>query len=754
MTWFAPSNDGGSQVTGYAVQWTESGGTFGANEKTTTSLRYTITGLTNGNEYDVRVIAVNANGRGTPSAPQSETPTTELVPSISAVSVPEEEITDTEAKVTLSIANADGTSMEVYLRYRTTTPEGEWSETQQDSTTGDSIDFTLTGLEANMEYEAQASLESSFPEDASPSSVFTTTSTVPGAPVNVNASPMRSSPVVSWDAPEDDGGSPITDYVVQWKSGEEEFDAEREEHVDGETFTFTITELDNDVEYTVHVIAMNANGPGSPSYTATGTPSDTSLGMIDSVMVESVGPTTAEVSVVVLGADEDHPVTVYMCYRAKPMTSDDGNQSGGATSAGQTTSVVLQEEGWSEIQLVETSTGVAEFTLTDLVEDTVYEIQVSLDETFADETVTEDAEFVPARVPAAPTDVILTPGDCEISVSWSPPADDGGSDITEYIVQWKSGDQEFDSTRQAQADVQNLMHTIDELSNGVEYDVQVIAINVIGEGTPSSVESATPTQAVVTTVAQVRILNVSRSGATAEVTLLNRDENAATTVYLRYRAAAGQQAWSTTPSANALADTVEFTLSGLEASTEYEFQASLDDMFPVGARISVIFTTQSAPQPPRITSSSAFTVDEGETRVATLAASDADTAASQLVWSILPASADGDKFLLSGGGSLFFRSAKDYENPDDANGDGVYELTVLVSDGENSDTATIMSPCATLRKMSRQPRRLCRLRRQRLHQRRRPCLPFRQTIRQQHTLRARAAACPYQSDFHPRHVHL
>ena len=180
MTWSAPSNDGGSQVTGYAVQWTESGGTFGANERTTTSLRYTITGLTNGNEYDVRVIAVNANGRGTPSAPQSETPTTELVPSISAVSVPEENITDTEAKVTVNIANADGTSMDVYLRYRTTTPEGEWSETQQDSTTVDSIDFTLADLEANAEYEAQTSLEDTFPEDASPSSVFTTTSTIPG----------------------------------------------------------------------------------------------------------------------------------------------------------------------------------------------------------------------------------------------------------------------------------------------------------------------------------------------------------------------------------------------------------------------------------------------------------------------------------------------------------------------------------------------------------------------------------------------
>ena len=689
MTWSAPSNDGGSQVTGYAVQWTESGGTFGANERTTTSLRYTITGLTNGNEYDVRVIAVNANGRGTPSAPQSETPTTELVPSISAVSVPEEDITDTEAKVTVNIANADGTSMEVYLRYRTTTPEGEWSETQQDSTTVDSIDFTLTGLEANMEYEAQASLESSFPEDASPSSVFTTTSTVPGAPVNVNASPMRSSLVVSWDAPEDDGGSPITDYVVQWKSGEEEFDAEREEHVDGETFTFTITELDNDVEYTVHVIAMNANGPGSPSYTATGTPSDTSLGMIDSVMVESVGPTTAEVSVVVLGADEDHPVTVYMRYRAKPMTSDDGNQSGGATSAGQTTSVVLQEEGWSEIQLVETSTGVAEFTLTDLVEDTVYEIQVSLDETFADETVTEDAEFVPARVPAAPTDVILTPGDAEISVSWSPPADDGGSPITENIVQWKSGDEEFDSTRQAQVDVEDLMYTIEGLTNGVEYDVQVTAVNVVGEGEPSAVESATPTAAAVTTIAQVRILNVLQTSATAEITVANRDTSVTTTVYIRYRATTTQQAWNSITPVSAVTHTVEFILSGLTAGTSYEVQVSLDDSFPEDARVSVTFDTQRVPQPPRITSARSFTVNEGETKVATLTAADADTPASQLAWSILPSSVDGDKFMLSGMGALYFRSAKDYENPDDSDGDGTYELTVQVSDDQNADTAVI-----------------------------------------------------------------
>ena len=134
---------------------------------------------------------------------------------------------------------------------------------------------------------------------------------------------------------------------------------------------------------------------------------------------------------------------------------------------------------------------------------------------------------------------------------------------------------------------------------------------------------------------------------------------------------------------------MEFILSGLTAGTSYEVQVSLDDSFPEDARVSVTFDTQRVPQPPRITSARSFTVNEGETKVATLTAADADTPASQLAWSILPSSVDGDKFMLSGMGALYFRSAKDYENPDDSDGDGTYELTVQVSDGQNTDSAVI-----------------------------------------------------------------
>ena len=95
-----------------------------------------------------------------------------------------------------------------------------------------------------------------------------------------------------------------------------------------------------------------------------------------------------------------------------------------------------------------------------------------------------------------------------------------------------------------------------------------------------------------------------------------------------------------------------------------------------------------APEAPEITSAATFTVDEGKTAVETLTAEDQDSAAADLEWS-KAGGADADDFTLSTDGDLAFAAAPDYENPDDADGDNVYEITVQVSDGDNTDTADI-----------------------------------------------------------------
>ena len=80
------------------------------------------------------------------------------------------------------------------------------------------------------------------------------TQTVPGAPTNLMATATDGQVTLTWDAPEDDGGSAITDYEYRingtgnWVST-------------GSTeTTYTVTGLDNDTEYTFEVRAVNRIG--------------------------------------------------------------------------------------------------------------------------------------------------------------------------------------------------------------------------------------------------------------------------------------------------------------------------------------------------------------------------------------------------------------------------------------------------------------------------------------------------------------
>ena len=97
---------------------------------------------------------------------------------------------------------------------------------------------------------------------------------------------------------------------------------------------------------------------------------------------------------------------------------------------------------------------------------------------------------------------------------------------------------------------------------------------------------------------------------------------------------------------------------------------------------------------PEITSGSALTVAEGRTAIPSgqLSATDEDHATSELTWSIPAGTAGGaDRalFTITSGGLLSLKAAQDYENPGDADGDRVYEVTVQVSDGANAVTAEL-----------------------------------------------------------------
>ena len=76
--WEAPASDGGSDITGYKVQWKESADSWDTpedvSEETASGTVHTITGLTDGVEYSVRVLAINGLGDSPPSVEKTGTP--------------------------------------------------------------------------------------------------------------------------------------------------------------------------------------------------------------------------------------------------------------------------------------------------------------------------------------------------------------------------------------------------------------------------------------------------------------------------------------------------------------------------------------------------------------------------------------------------------------------------------------------------------------------------------------------------------
>ena len=94
-------------------------------------------------------------------------------------------------------------------------------------------------------------------------------------------------------------------------------------------------------------------------------------------------------------------------------------------------------------------------------------------------------------VPEAPGAYRAVPGDGSISVSWEPPAGDGGSPIEGYKVRWRSGSEDYDAARESVAsDPDARAHTVTGLEPGI-YTVRVVAYNTNGDGAPTTEATAT-----------------------------------------------------------------------------------------------------------------------------------------------------------------------------------------------------------------------------------------------------------------------
>ncbi len=101
----------------------------------------------------------------------------------------------------------------------------------------------------------------------------------------------------------------------------------------------------------------------------------------------------------------------------------------------------------------------------------------------------DEASANPAVAPGLVGDLKSKPGNETLTLTWTYPAEDGGSEITSYVVSWRLGRDPAAGTAEVSGDA--LTYTITGLDNSERYSVWVQAVNAAGAGGQAAVPAET-----------------------------------------------------------------------------------------------------------------------------------------------------------------------------------------------------------------------------------------------------------------------
>ena len=386
--------------------------------------------------------------------------------------------------------------------------------------------------------------------------------TAPGSPQDLAVSTNGSGTLAaSWQAPASDGGRSITGYTVQWKtaSGSWDLPSDVSEATTAGT-THNITGLTDGTPYAVRVLATNGIGDGEPTQEETATPQAPAPPRgprdIGTVTLSSTTPGVIEAS----WEEPDEEPANYRIMWAKVgepyLTWTDS--SGNAFPTGTTQTITGLEEG---VQYKAKARASYDGTAGD------WSAEVTI--TVASSTTNT------ATVPGAPTGLSVSPdGTGSLAASWQAPASNGGSNLTGYTVQWKESTGSWDSSSDvSEATTAGTAHTITGLTDGTSYAVRVLATNGIGDGEPTSEETATP-QAPAPPLGPRDIGTVTLSSTTPgtiQVSWDAPDEEPANYRVMWAKVGEPYLTW-TDSTGNAFPIVPSHTITGLEEGVEYKLK--------------------------------------------------------------------------------------------------------------------------------------------------------------------------------------
>ena len=582
-------------------------------------------------------------------------------PRVTGVSVDAATVTKNSATVRVTLNNPDSESLTVHLRYWDTSGSPPASASYTVTATGTSETVPLSGLSQGVEYQVDASLDSTFAAGVV-SHTFTTLD-VAGKPTGVTVTKDDKKLTVAWTAPTDTGGTAITGYKVQWKSGNQNFGSSREHTTGFAATSDDITGLTNGTEYTVRVLATNSVGDGAWSDEKKGTPStvpgkpavtpsagnteinvswtidtggsaitgytlqykESSVAGWAAADVTEVNPANDQTSYKIENLTNGTAYTVRLQATNANGTGDWSDEEESTPVAGPSVTDVDTEDlakttakvvvtianpqatsetvamrykktadaNWNPTRTLTTSDTEATFNLSGLTGRTEYQAQASLDGTFATGVVSHT--FITLDVAGKPTGVTVTKDDKKLTVAWTAPTDTGGTAITGFKVQWKSGNQSFGSSRQHTAGAAATSYDITGLTNGREYTVRVLATNSVGDGAWSDEKKGTPS-----TVPGKPVVNVSAGNGLLQVRWTVDDGGAAIDQHtVQWKS--GNQSFGGDSTRQHTTTAKQYTIPSLTNHTEYDVRVRAHNDNGDGAWSDVKSETPTPKPPPSVT---------------------------------------------------------------------------------------------------------------------------------------------------------
>ena len=469
LTWSAPSNDGGSAITGYRIEraitrggpWIIQVASTGSSATT-----YLHTGLAPNTTRFYRVRALNAQGSGEPSN-VAEGETNAARPgqprNLSARATGPTSIT-----LAWQAPASDGGERITGYTIRERVPNGTWITIVR-NTGSTATTFERTGLQPATAYQYQVAAINRV--GAGQWSFETSTSTyaqAPGAPVGLTARAVGTSRIdLSWSAPRNTGGAPILGYRIEASDDERSTWRIIRRNTNSKGTTFSDVNLQPATRRYYRVAAINTAGTGPYSN-------------FTSATTEATVPGTPRG----LDAEADGTSRIELSWRAP--TSDGGSRITGYR-------IEVSEDGgtrWDDLVANSHNTRTT-YVHTGLEPATRRHYRVSA---INREGVSPASRVVSAitdaTVPDAPTGLVATAvTPTQIDLFWAAPAYDGGAPVTGYRVEVsEDGTAWTDLMVNTGSRATTFSHT--GLLPGSERHYRVSAINRVGPGAASASASA------------------------------------------------------------------------------------------------------------------------------------------------------------------------------------------------------------------------------------------------------------------------